>query len=82
MPNAHPVDLKSLSESLSATVSAAAGRVVAVHSRSRRPSSGIIWQTGLVVTAEEALDHEEDFRVTLPNGNTVDGRNRGAGPLN
>jgi S1-C subfamily serine protease len=69
MPNAHPVDLKSLSESLTAAVSAAAGRVVAVHSRSRR-LSGIIWQTGLVVAAEEALDHEEDLRVTLSSGNT------------
>lgn len=71
MPNTHPVDLKSLSASLSAAVSEAAGRVVAVHSRSRRPFSGIIWQTGLVVTAEEALYHEEDFRITLPNGDTL-----------
>ena len=71
MPQEHSVNLTSLSESLSAAVSVAAGRVVAVHSRSRRPFSGIIWQTGLVVTAEEALDHEEDFSVTLPSGNSV-----------
>jgi S1-C subfamily serine protease len=80
MPNTYPVDLKSLSASLSAAVSEAAGRVVSVHSRGGRPSSGIIWQTGLVVTAEEALDHEEDFRVTLPTGNTVEAEMVGRDP--
>src|SRR5262249_60326471 len=42
-----------LSNQLAALVAAAAQSVVAVHGGGRRPSSGIIWQPGLVVTAEE-----------------------------
>src|SRR5271165_6471447 len=55
-----------------ATLAARAGQgVVAVHGRPRIPSSGILWRSGVVVTAEHALRREEDLRVTLPDGSTV-----------
>src|SRR6185503_14224423 len=80
MPNALTADLQSLSQSLSAAVSATAGRIVAIHSRGQRPASGIIWQTGVVVTAEEALGREEDFRITLPDGSTATAELAGRDP--
>jgi len=59
------------SNQLAATVAATGQSVVAVHGGGRRPSSGIIWQPGIVVTAEETVEHDADFAVTLPDGNRV-----------
>jgi S1-C subfamily serine protease len=60
-----------LSNELAALVAAAAQSVVAVHGGGRRPSSGIIWQPGIVVTAEETIVRDADLAVTLPGGNQV-----------
>ncbi len=55
-----------------ATLAARAGQgVVAVHGRPRIPSSGILWRSGVVVTAEHALRRDEELRVTLPDGTTT-----------
>lgn len=55
-----------------ALLAARAGQgVVAVHGRPRIPSSGILWRSGVVVTAEHALRRDDDLRVTLPDGATV-----------
>jgi S1-C subfamily serine protease len=49
-----------------------AGRwVVAVHGREWGHASGIIVKPGVVVTAEEVLDKDEDIEVTLPDGTRV-----------
>jgi S1-C subfamily serine protease len=60
-----------LSNELAALVAAAAQSVVAVHGGGRRPSSGIIWQPGIVVTAEETIVRDADLALTLPGGNQV-----------
>jgi S1-C subfamily serine protease len=60
-----------LSNELAALVAAAAQSVVAVHGGGRRPSSGIIWQPGTVVTAEETIVRDADLALTLPGGNQV-----------
>jgi S1-C subfamily serine protease len=60
-----------LSNDLAALVAAAAQSVVAVHGGGRRPSSGIIWQPGIVVTAEETIVRDADLALTLPGGNQV-----------
>jgi len=60
-----------LSIQFAAIVAAVAPSVVAVHGGSRRPSSGIIWQPGLVVTAEETVRHDGELALTLPDGNRV-----------
>jgi len=52
-------------------VAAAAQSVVAVYGGRRRPSSGIIWQPGIVVTAEETIVRDADLALTLPGGNRV-----------
>jgi S1-C subfamily serine protease len=60
-------DLASLSDALAALTAKAAARVVAVH-RGRGGISGILWRTGLVVTAHEALEGEDDLELILPDG--------------
>ncbi len=48
-----------------------AGSVVAVHGGGRRSSSGIHWRSGVIVTAEEVLERDEDIKLTLPGGRQV-----------
>jgi S1-C subfamily serine protease len=60
-----------LSNELAALVAAAAQSVAAVHGGGRRPSSGIIWQPGIVVTAEETVVNDTDLALTLPGGKRV-----------
>jgi S1-C subfamily serine protease len=67
-----PTDfLQSLSRDLADLVAAAGERVVAVSGRERHASSGILWQSDLVVAAEEAIERDEDIEVTLPDGAKV-----------
>jgi hypothetical protein len=64
--------LSQLSRHLASTIEAASRAVVAVHGRGRLASSGIIWEPGLVVTAEEAVERDTDLAVTLPDGRRVE----------
>lgn len=64
-------DLAALSGQFAALTAGAAPRVVAVHGADGGQLSGIIWRTGLVVTAHEALAGEDDFRVTLADGSSA-----------
>ena len=57
-----------LSKELAETTAKAGGHAVAVHTESRGSSSGVIWRPGVIVTAEHALQRDEDIRVTLPDG--------------
>ena len=45
--------------------------VVAVRGGGRHPTSGILWRPGIVVTAEELLERDDDITVTLPGGRQV-----------
>ncbi|WP_165943464.1 S1C family serine protease [Roseicella aquatilis] len=72
MTDASPPDpLAAFSDRLAALAAEAAGRVVAVHGRDGRARSGLLWAEGLVVTAEEALEHDDDLTLTLPDGEVV-----------
>jgi S1-C subfamily serine protease len=64
--------LSQFSRHLASTIEAASATVVAVHGRGRIASSGIIWEPGLVVTAEEAVERDTDLAVTLPDGRRVE----------
>lgn len=66
----HPFPVQ-LSHDFAALVAAAAPAVVAVNGGGRRPSSGIVWQPGVVVTAEETIAHDSDLAVVLPGGERV-----------
>jgi len=64
------ISLQHLSDAFAGLVSRAAPSIVAVHS-ARSRSSGFFWRSGLIVTADEALDDERDIAIVLPGGETV-----------
>jgi S1-C subfamily serine protease len=57
-----------LSDALAQATDLAAAAAVAVHTESRGSSSGVIWRSGVIVTAEHALRRDEDIHVTLSDG--------------
>src|SRR5688572_3408853 len=66
-----PNTLSDLSNALASAVDRGAASVVTVHGRPRLPSSGVVWRSGLVLTADAGLRRDEDLHVTLPDGKTV-----------
>jgi S1-C subfamily serine protease len=54
---------------------------VMVDARKRRPSAGILYAKGLILTAQHALEREQDIRVTLPSGERVEGILAGRDPI-
>jgi len=70
--------LKDFSSATADVVEATARNVVAVNGRDWGGSSGIIVKPGVIVTAAEALEHDEEVDVILPDGReakaTVAGR--------
>jgi len=68
-----------LSDHLAAVVAATAPSVLAVHA-GRRPSSGLIWQPGLAVAAEETVERDADLALTLPDGSRVEATLAGRDP--
>lgn len=63
--------LSDLSNDAAALAERAAPRIVAVRGADGRSSSGFIWRSGLVVTAEEALEGEDEADVLLDGGKTA-----------
>ncbi len=64
--------LSDLFQQLAATVEQAGGSVARVEARRRIPSSGIVWDGGLVVTAYHALERDEGIKVALPGADPVE----------
>jgi serine protease Do len=56
---------------IAALVDGAAPSIVAVHAGRRWPISGIHWRPGIIVTAEEALERDDDLAVSLPDGRRI-----------
>jgi S1-C subfamily serine protease len=73
-------NLLALSQELEQAVDRAAAFVVAVHGRRRMSSSGFLWRDGVVVTSEHAIQRDEDIRVTLADGRTVEATLAGRDP--
>jgi S1-C subfamily serine protease len=63
--------LVAFSDAAAQLVERSASSIVAVHGGGRWPSSGIHWRSGVIVTAEEVLERDEDIKVTLPGGRVV-----------
>jgi S1-C subfamily serine protease len=61
-------------------VELAASSIVAVHGGGRWPSSGIHWRSGVIVTAEERLEGDDNIKVTLPGGRLVEASLAGRDP--
>src|SRR5216684_9226314 len=64
-------ELIDLSNALARETEHTAASAVAVHTEARGSSSGVVWRTGVVVTAEHALRRDEEIHVTLPDGRVV-----------
>jgi S1-C subfamily serine protease len=54
---------------------------VMVDARRRRPSAGILYAKGLILTAQHALEREQEIKVTLPSGEKVTGSLAGRDPI-
>lgn len=63
--------LAALSDDLATAVERASRSVVAIHARRRIPSSGLVWQPGVVVAASHTISREEDITLTLPDGGSA-----------
>jgi S1-C subfamily serine protease len=71
IPSSNPSSLDALSDRFADLCNGIAPRLVAIHGTRRRSSTGIIWRSGLVVTADEALEADDDILITRPDGNQV-----------
>lgn len=63
--------LVNLSNELAAIVEAAGPHVVSVKARRHYPSSGVRWGADVVVTADHAVQRDEDISVRLGDGKTI-----------
>ena len=64
-------ELIELSNALAQATERAAANIVAVHAEPRGSASGVVWRTGIIVTAEHALRRDEEIQATLPDGRVV-----------
>jgi S1-C subfamily serine protease len=63
--------LVNVSNELASVVEKLAPHVVSVHARRHYPSSGLLWNSDVIVTSHHTVQHEEDISVTLANGTKV-----------
>lgn len=75
-----PAVLIQLSDQVADTVETIAQSLVTVIGGGRRPSTGLIWRPGLVVTAEEALEADDGITVVLPDGRRIEAALAGRDP--
>src|SRR5262249_56189162 len=69
---AEPVGpLIALSDHVAVLVERVSASIVAVHGGGRWSSSGIHWRPGVIVTADEVLERDDELTVTLPGGRKV-----------
>jgi S1-C subfamily serine protease len=73
-------ELIELSNALAQATDRAAASVVAVHTETRGSCSGIMWRSGVIVTAEHALRRDEEIQVTLPNSRVASATLAGRDP--
>ena len=67
-PNNGKNTFVSLSDAMAEAVEKAARSTVLVDGRRRIPSSGILYASGLVLTADHAVEKDEDITIGLPDG--------------
>jgi serine protease Do len=71
MPESLSPLIAALSDQIADIVARASASVVAVHARRAYPSSGLLWQPGVVVTAAHAIRRESDIVAVLPDGSRM-----------
>jgi S1-C subfamily serine protease len=62
--------LKDLSNDIAAVVEKASKSVVRVDARRGRAGTGIVWDSGLVLTANHVVEQEEDITVVVDDKST------------
>src|ERR1700757_3417157 len=72
--------LIAFSNAAAQVVERSASGLVAVHGGGRWPSSGIHWRSGVIVTAEEVLERDENIKLTVPGGRVADASLAGRDP--
>ena len=72
--------LKSVSEAMAGLAAQAGESVVRVEGRNRLPASGVIYADGIIVTSHHVVERDDNLRVGLPNGDTVDAELAGRDP--
>jgi S1-C subfamily serine protease len=72
--------LVDLSNALADAAAKAGASTVLVNARQRMPASGIAIQADLVLTADHAIEREEDITVILPDGTELSARLAGRDP--
>jgi S1-C subfamily serine protease len=75
-----PANIQALSDEFAQAVDAAAPRVVAIAGGDGGQISGIVWRTGLIVTAHEALGGEDEVEVLGADGTIVKAEIAGRDP--
>jgi S1-C subfamily serine protease len=68
------------SDDIAALVERAASSIVTVHGAGRWSASGIHWRSGVIVTAEERLERDENITLTLPGDRQVEASLAGRDP--
>jgi len=63
--------LGQFSDALAAQAEAAKNAVVAIRLAHERHVTGMVWQSGIVVTSEQALPPRDDFELVAPGGAIV-----------
>lgn len=74
-------ELQALSASLAALTAGVAPRIVAIQGRDGRELSGFIWRTGLAITADEALEGDDEVAVLAPTASPPPPRSSAAIPV-
>jgi S1-C subfamily serine protease len=78
---AEPINpLVAFSDHAAQLVERTASSIVGVHGGGRLSASGIHWRSGVIITAEEVLDHDENIKITLPGGRLVEASLAGRDP--
>ncbi len=74
-------DLRQFSDGLAAAVERASASTVLIAARRHIPASGVVWSAdGLIVTADHAIETEDDITVGLPDGRDVQAQLVGRDP--
>lgn len=81
MTNEHTNNIRGLSDGLAAAVERAGASTVLVAARRHIPASGVVWsEDGLIVTADHAIESEDEVVVGLPDGSEVQAQLVGRDP--
>ena len=72
--------LLAFSDHAAELVERVASSIVSVDGGGRWPSSGIHWRSGVIITAEEVLERDENIKLTLPGGRVANASLAGRDP--